>query len=105
LGYDRFHSGIDYAADYNVPIKAAESGKVIFAGVNGGYGNCVIIDHGGGISTLYAHCNKLLVKVGDIVVQGQQIALVGSTGLSTGPHLHFEVRVNGETTDPLNWLP
>ncbi len=105
LGYDRFHSGIDYAADYNVPIKAAESGKVIFAGVNGGYGNCVIVDHGGGISTLYAHCNKLLVKVGDIVVKGQQIALVGSTGLSTGPHLHFEVRVNGETTDPLKWLP
>lgn len=105
LGYDRFHSGIDYAADYNVPIKAAESGKVIFAGENGGYGNCVIIDHGGGISTLYGHCNKLLVKAGDIVVKGQQIALVGSTGLSTGPHLHFEVRVNGETTDPLKWLP
>jgi murein DD-endopeptidase MepM/ murein hydrolase activator NlpD len=105
LGYDRFHSGIDYAAGYNVPIKAAESGRVIFSGVNGGYGNCVIIDHGGGVSTLYAHCNKLLVKQGDIVVKGQQIALVGSTGLSTGPHLHFEVRVNGQTTDPLNWLP
>ncbi|HHY44773.1 MAG TPA: peptidoglycan DD-metalloendopeptidase family protein [Firmicutes bacterium] len=105
LGYDRFHSGIDYAADYNVPIKAAESGRVIFSGVNGGYGNCVIIDHGGGISTLYGHANKLLVKQGDVVVKGQQIALVGSTGLSTGPHLHFEVRVNGETTDPLKWLP
>ncbi len=65
----------------------------------------MIIDHGGGVSTLYAHCNELLVKQGDIVVKGQQIALVGSTGLSTGPHLHFEVRVNGQTTDPLNWLP
>lgn len=105
LGYDRFHSGIDYAADYNVPIKAAESGKVLSAGVNGGYGNCVIIDHGGGVSTLYGHANKLLVKSGDIVVKGQQIALVGSTGMSTGPHLHFEVRVNGQTTDPLKWLP
>jgi murein DD-endopeptidase MepM/ murein hydrolase activator NlpD len=105
LGYDRFHSGIDYAADYNVPIKAAESGKVLSAGVNGGYGNCVIIDHGGGISTLYGHANKLLVKAGDVVVKGQQIALVGSTGVSTGPHLHFEVRVNGQTADPLKWLP
>jgi murein DD-endopeptidase MepM/ murein hydrolase activator NlpD len=105
LGYDRFHSGIDYAADYNVPIKAAESGKVLSAGVNGGYGNCVIIDHGGGISTLYGHANKLLVKAGDVVVKGQQIALVGSTGVSNGPHLHFEVRVNGQTADPLKWLP
>ncbi|HHX28204.1 MAG: murein hydrolase activator EnvC family protein [Bacillota bacterium] len=105
LGYDRFHSGIDYAADYNVPIKAAESGTVLLAGVNGGYGNCVIIDHGGGISTLYGHANKVLVKVGDVVVKGQQIALVGSTGVSNGPHLHFEVRINGQTTNPLDWLP
>lgn len=105
LGYTRFHSGIDYAADYGVPIKAAESGTVISAGVNGGYGNCVIIDHGGGISTLYGHAQKLLVKTGDVVTKGQTIALVGSTGLSTGPHLHFEVRVNGQTTDPLEWLP
>ncbi|MGI6633425.1 MAG: murein hydrolase activator EnvC family protein [Bacillota bacterium] len=106
LGYTRFHSGIDYAADYNVPIKAAESGKVIVAGVDpGGYGNYVIIDHGGGISTLYGHANKLNVKTGDVVVKGQTIALVGSTGISTGPHLHFEVRVNGQTTDPLQWLP
>lgn len=105
LGYPRFHSGIDYAADYNIPIKAAESGKVLSSGVNGGYGNCVIIDHGGGISTLYGHANKLLVKAGETVVKGQKIALVGSTGVSNGPHLHFEVRVNGQTQDPLKWLP
>jgi len=103
LGYDRFHSGIDYAANSNSPILAAESGVVILAGTNGGYGLCVIIDHGGGISTLYGHANKLLVSKGDQVIKGQKIALVGSTGLSTGPHLHFEVRVNGETTNPLDW--
>ena len=105
LGYYRWHSGIDYAVDYGTPIKAAEDGTVIFAGPNGGYGNCVIIDHGGGVSTLYAHASKILVKVGQEVLKGQTIALVGSTGLSTGPHLHFEVRVNGETQDPLKWLP
>ncbi len=103
LGYDRFHSGIDYAANTNSPILAAESGVVILSGSNGGYGNCVIIDHGGGVSTLYGHANKLLVSKGDQVIRGQKIALVGSTGLSTGPHLHFEVRVNGETTNPLAW--
>ena len=105
LGYYRWHSGIDYAVDYGTPIKAAEDGTVIFADSNGGYGNCVIIDHGGGVSTLYAHASKILVKVGQDVLKGQTIALVGSTGLSTGPHLHFEVRVNGETQDPLKWLP
>lgn len=103
LGYDRFHSGVDYAANTNSPILAAESGVVILAGSNGGYGLCVIIDHGGGISTLYGHANKLLVSKGDQVIKGQKIALVGSTGLSTGPHLHFEVRVNGETRNPLDW--
>ncbi len=105
LGYYKWHSGIDYAADYGEPIKAMEDGTVILAGVNGGYGNCVIIDHGGGVSTLYGHAQRLLVKKGQDVVKGQTIALVGSTGLSTGPHLHFEVRVKGETQDPLKWLP
>ncbi len=105
LGYNRFHSGIDYAANRGSPIKAAESGVVIFSGTNGGYGLCVIIDHGGGISTLYGHSDKLLVKVGQNVLRGDTIALVGSTGVSTGPHLHFEVRVNGETQNPLDWLP
>lgn len=103
LQYYRWHSGIDYAANRGTPIKAAEDGTVILAGVNGGYGNCVIIDHGGGVSTLYGHADKLLVKTGQDVIKGQTIALVGSTGLSTGPHLHFEVRVNGETQDPLKW--
>lgn len=104
LGTYIFHSGVDIAVDYGTEIKAAEDGTVIFAGVNGGYGNCVIIDHGGGISTLYGHASKLLVKKGQVVTKGQTIALVGSTGLSTGPHLHFEVRVNGVTQDPLKWI-
>lgn len=105
LGYPRFHGGIDYAADYGKPIKAMESGTVIVAGYDPGYGNYIIIDHGGGVSTLYGHSNKLLVKKGDTVVKGQTIALIGSTGVSNGPHLHFEVRVNGQTQDPLKWLP
>jgi len=105
LGYYRFHSGIDIAVDSGVPIKAAEDGTVIFAGSNGGYGNCVIIDHGGGISTLYAHASRILVQKGQDVRKGQTVALVGTTGLSTGPHLHFEVRIDGKTDDPLKWLP
>jgi murein DD-endopeptidase MepM/ murein hydrolase activator NlpD len=105
LGYYRWHSGIDYAADSGTPIKAMEDGTVILAGDNGSYGNCVIIDHGGGVSTLYGHASRILVKKGQDVLKGQTVALVGSTGLSTGPHLHFEVRVNGSTQDPLKWLP
>ncbi len=105
LGGTRFHSGIDYAANRGSDIKAAEDGTVILSGTNGGYGLCVVIDHGGGISTLYGHADKLLVKVGQVVAQGQVIAKVGSTGVSTGPHLHFEVRVNGATQNPLDWLP
>lgn len=103
LNYNRFHAGVDYAANTNAPILAAESGVVILAGSNGGYGLCVIIDHGGGVSTLYGHANKILVKKGQQVIRGEKIALVGSTGISTGPHLHFEVRVNGETQNPLAW--
>ncbi len=105
LDYYRWHSGIDYAADSGAPIKAMEDGTVILAGSNGGYGNCVILDHGGGVSTLYGHASKILVKKGQEVLKGQTIALVGSTGLSNGPHLHFEVRVNGETQNPQRWLP
>ena len=105
LGYYRWHSGVDYAADSGRPILAMEDGTIILAGTNGGYGNCVIIDHGGGVSTLYGHASKILVKKGQDVIKGQTVALVGSTGLSTGPHLHFEVRVKGETQDPLKWLP
>lgn len=105
LGYVRWHGGIDYAAASGVPIKAMEDGTVLLAGWNGDYGNCVILDHGGGVSTLYGHASKILVKAGQDVVKGQTVALVGTTGLSTGPHLHFEVRVNGQTQDPLSWLP
>ncbi len=105
LGRNKFHAGLDYAANSGTSIRAAEDGTVIMAGENGGYGNCVILDHGGGISTLYAHCKSLAVKKGQEVLKGDVIAYVGSTGISTGPHLHFEVRVNGSTDDPLNWLP
>ncbi len=105
LNIPKFHSGVDYAANTGTDIKAMEAGSVLLAGTNGGYGLCVIIDHGGGISTLYGHASKLLVKKGEEVYKGQVIAKVGSTGVSTGPHLHFEVRVNGVTQNPLDWLP
>ncbi|MCS6814366.1 MAG: peptidoglycan DD-metalloendopeptidase family protein [Cyanobacteria bacterium] len=104
LGYERFHSGIDFAADYGSPIRAADNGYVIFAGWYGGYGNAVILDHGNGISTLYGHAEELLVAEGQYVQRGQVIATVGSTGLSTGPHLHFEVRQGGEPVDPMAFL-
>ncbi len=103
-----FHTGIDCAFrgnGYGSPIRAAAAGKVIYARWGGSYGNLVKIDHGGGVQTWYAHSSKLLVKEGQIVSQGQQIARVGSTGRSTGNHLHFEVRVNGSTKSPLNYLP
>ncbi|HIK24751.1 MAG: peptidoglycan DD-metalloendopeptidase family protein [Thermosynechococcus sp. Uc] len=104
LGTERFHSGVDFGADFGTLISAAEAGTVIFAGWSGGYGQTVILDHGGGMTTLYAHAQRLLVREGQFVQQGQPIAEVGSTGLSTGPHLHFEVRLNGEPTDPLAYL-
>ncbi len=104
LGYSRFHAGIDFAAAQGSPIYAADSGRVIFSGWYGGYGQAVIIDHGGGISTLYAHTSRLLVSEGQAVQQGQAIAAVGSTGLSTGPHLHFEVRQNGNPVNPAGYL-
>ena len=103
LKKNKMHTGIDIGASKGVSIVAANSGTVIVAGNSGnGYGNMVVIDHGGGITTLYAHASKLLVKVGDEVKSGEVIAKVGSTGLSTGPHLHFEVRVNGAVKNPLN---
>ncbi len=100
------HSGIDFGAPYGTPILASSDGVVITAGFNtGGYGNYVVIDHGGGIYTLYAHASTLNVSSGDFVSAGQQIAGVGSTGWSTGPHLHFEVRVNGSCVDPAGYIP
>lgn len=91
----RMHSGVDFGAPYGSPIRAAGGGTVILASFYHGYGNCVIIDHGGGVTTLYGHASQLLVSEGQSVTAGQTIALVGSTGLATGPHLHFEVRHNG----------
>jgi murein DD-endopeptidase MepM/ murein hydrolase activator NlpD len=104
LGYERFHSGMDFGADYGSVIYAAESGVVIFAGWYGGYGNAAIIDHGSGLTTLYAHSSELYVVEGQSVQRGQGIAAIGSSGLSTGPHLHFEVRANGEPVDPAAYL-
>ncbi len=98
------HGGIDIAVGSGKPIKAAEDGTVLLVAKEAGYGLYVIVDHGGGISTLYAHASKLLVKKGDVVTRGQTLALVGSTGISTGPHLHFEVRVNGKRDNPRNWV-
>ena len=104
LGYERFHGGVDFGADYGSSIRAADSGTVIYAGWYGGYGLTVIVDHGGGLTTLYAHSSELFVYEGQPVQRGQAIASIGSTGLSTGPHLHFEVRVGGEPVDPMAYL-
>lgn len=97
----KFHYGIDISAPSGTPIHAAADGVVVFAGWRRAYGNTVIVDHGNGLATLYAHCSRVLVSEGEVVKQGQVIALVGSTGLSTGPHLHFEIRRYGEPINPL----
>lgn len=104
LGYRRFHAGIDFGAPHGSTIRAADSGTVIFAGWYGGYGRSVIIDHGSGLTTLYAHASEIYVSEGQGVERGQAIAAIGSTGLSTGPHLHFEVRRNGDPVNPLEYL-
>jgi murein DD-endopeptidase MepM/ murein hydrolase activator NlpD len=104
LGYKKFHTGIDIGVGYGTPIHAADSGSVIYATWMGGYGNVIIIDHGRGISTLYAHQSSLAVGTGAHVTRGQVVGYVGSTGFSTGPHLHFEVRLNGNPVDPMAYL-
>lgn len=103
-GRPAFHSGIDFTGSYGQPILAASGGKVVFAGQRSGYGNCLEIDHGHGIVTRYAHLSRFTAKVGDKVRRGQQVARMGSTGRSTGTHLHFEVRVNGNAVDPRPFL-
>jgi murein DD-endopeptidase MepM/ murein hydrolase activator NlpD len=99
--WGRMHEGIDLGAAYGTPIAAAAAGVVIYAGWEGGYGNLVVIDHGGGLATAYGHQSRIAVAAGQSVSQGEIIGYVGSTGHSTGPHLHFEVRVDGEAVDPL----
>ena len=104
LHYRKLHTGIDIAVGYGVPIHAADGGSVIYATWMGGYGNVIIVDHGNGVSTLYAHQSSLAVGTGATVSRGQVIGYVGSTGFSTGPHLHFEVRLNGTPVDPMGYL-
>lgn len=97
----RMHTGVDIAAKSGAPIVAVEMGVVIFSGWLGGYGYTIILDHGAGVSTLYAHASKLLQPINAKVTKGETISLIGSTGLSTGPHLHFEVRIAGKPVDPM----
>ena len=104
FGYNRFHSGIDLAAPYGTLVKAADGGQVVQAGYFGGYGYSVMLYHGGGFATWYAHLSSINVSMGQFVQRGQVIGLVGSTGWTTGPHLHFEVRINGAPQDPRAYL-
>lgn len=99
-----FHPGIDIAADEGTAIRAAADGRVISSGPDGGYGNAVVIDHGAGLTTKYGHCSQLYATVGQTVRAGDPIAAVGSTGHSTGPHLHFEADVDGKPVDPQRFL-
>lgn len=101
---DHIHQGLDIAAKTGTPIKAVAEGTVTYSGSMGGYGNIIIIDHGNGIETYYGHCSKLYAKVGTTVTSGETIAAVGSTGNSTGSHLHFEIRQNGKYVNPQNYL-
>jgi murein DD-endopeptidase MepM/ murein hydrolase activator NlpD len=103
-GQRAFHEGIDFPAETGTPVLAAASGKVVFADVHPEYGKMVEIDHGNGLVTRYAHAATLAVKEGDLVVAGQRVATVGTTGRSTGPHLHFEVRLNGVPQNPARFL-
>jgi murein DD-endopeptidase MepM/ murein hydrolase activator NlpD len=102
--WGRMHEGIDIGAAYGSPIRAAASGTVIYCGWESGYGNLTVIDHGGNLATAYGHQSSIAVTCGQQVTQGQVIGYVGSTGHSTGPHLHFEVRVNGSPVDPMGYL-
>jgi murein DD-endopeptidase MepM/ murein hydrolase activator NlpD len=102
--WGRMHEGIDIGVPYGTPIHAAASGTIIYCGWESGYGNLTVIDHGGNLATAYGHQSSIAVSCGQQVTQGQLIGYVGSTGHSTGPHLHFEVRVNGAPVDPMGYL-
>jgi murein DD-endopeptidase MepM/ murein hydrolase activator NlpD len=105
-GFAHFHTGVDVAGPENDPVLAADDGRVVQAATgSSGYGNYVVVGHANGVSTLYGHLNQILVRSGDQVRQGDTLGLEGSTGYSTGPHVHFEVRLNGVPVDPLNYLP
>lgn len=103
-GKEKLHSGTDYAKAEGSPLVAARRGKIIEAGEDGSYGNKVVIEHLNGVKSLYAHMSEIDVEVGDLVVAGDEIGAVGNTGASTGPHLHFEISIKGETTDSEEWL-
>lgn len=104
LGRLAYHSGIDFRAMSGVPARTVNAGTIVSAGNMGGYGNCVDVDHGNGVVTRYGHLRSIAVKVGERVVAGQKIGQVGSTGRSTGPHLHYEIRINGQAIDPMTYL-
>jgi murein DD-endopeptidase MepM/ murein hydrolase activator NlpD len=103
-GGRHFHTGIDIAAKYGTPVKTADSGEVIFSGWWDGYGKAIVVDHGRKTTTVYGHLSRIYKKVGAVVAKGQILGLVGSTGYSTGPHLHFEVRKNGKPVNPVRYL-
>jgi len=103
-GGSQYHTGIDIGASYGEPVRSADNGEVIFSGWWDGYGKAVVLDHGGGVSTVYGHMSRIYVEAGQKMEKGQVIGLVGSTGFSTGPHLHFEVRRNGKPVDPMGFL-
>jgi len=103
--WGRLHSGVDIGAPYGAPIQAAKAGRVIFSGQMRGYGNVIVVDHGGGFSTLYAYESSLVARDGADVAQGQLIGYCGATGDATGPHLHFETRVDSTPQDPMRYLP
>jgi murein DD-endopeptidase MepM/ murein hydrolase activator NlpD len=101
---EKRHEGIDFAGSTGDPVKCTANGRVIFAGVQRGYGNIIIVQHSETLSSAYGHLSAIDVEVGEAVAQGQKIGKVGSTGNSTGPHLHFEIRENGEQVNPTKYL-
>ena len=105
-GYKKYHLAVDIARANGTPVMAADSGYIVVAGwSNEGYGNYIVVDHGNGFQTLYGHLSKIFVKVGDAVGRGTVIGNMGSTGRSTGPHLHFEIRKSGVRLNPIGYLP